>query len=308
MQKYLSGIFSVISTPFTDSLEVDYESLERCVQFALDSQASGVLTTAMSGEFYTLSDEEHFRIVETISRKLAGRIPMVVGIVSDSRQQCIEFAKHAAANGAAGINLTPPYLESTKWSVSWDSTLSFFDEMNRSVKDIPFFIQNSKLLGCNMNVNQVLELAQRFENVQYVKEEGFDCRQNITSILTAAKKLPEGTFSGVMTGSGHNLIEDFQRGVCGIMITPEFTDYYVDIWNAYFSGDKVRAAALHRKITPMVIYEDIYWESLAKYIQKKRGIIKNDAIRATISMFTDVNRREVDWMLQSFEDLLRVRY
>jgi len=308
MQQCLKGIFSVISTPFKDNLDVDYESLERCVQFALDSQASGVLTTAMSGEFYTLTDEEHFRIVETISRKLAGRIPMVVGIVSDSRQQCIEFARHAAANGAAGLNLTPPYLESTKWSVGWDSTLSFFDEMNRAVEDIPFFIQNSKLLGCNMGVSQVMELAQRFENVQYVKEEGFDCRQNITSILDAAKTLPEGTFSGVMTGSGHNLIEDFQRGVCGIMITPEFTDYYVDIWNAYFSGDTERAADLHRKITPMVIYEDIYWESLAKYIQKKRGIIKSDAIRATISMFTDTNRREVDWMLQPFEDLLRVRY
>ena len=307
MSQELRGIFSVISTPFSENLDVDYESLDRCVQFALDSNARGVLTTAMSGEFYTLTDEEHFRIVERISKKLAGRIPMVVGIVSDSRQQCVEFAKHAQANGAAGINLTPPYLESTKWSVSWDSVLSFFDELNRSV-NIPFFIQNSKLLGCNMNVEQVLELAQRFENVQYVKEEGFDCRQNISSILNRAKELPAGTFTGVMTGSGHNLIEDFRRGVCGVMITPEFTDYYVDMWDAYFSGHEEEAIDMHRKITPMVIYEDIYWESLAKYIQKKRGIIRCDAIRATISMFTDTNRLEVDRMLKSFESLLRVRY
>lgn len=307
MRQELRGIFSVISTPFTESLDVDYESLDNCVQFALDSGASGVLTTAMSGEFYTLTDEEHFRIVEAISRKLAGRIPMVVGIVSDSAQQCVEFARHAEANGAAAINLTPPYLESTKWSVSWDTVLAFFDQLDAAVH-IPFFIQNSKLLGCNMDVSQVMELAQRFENVQFVKEEGFNCRQNITSILEAAKALPAGTFTGVMTGSGHNLIEDFMRGVCGIMITPEFTDYYVDIWNAYFSGDIDRAVALHKKITPMVIYEDIYWESLAKYILKKRKIIKTEAVRSTISMFTDTNRLEVERMLRSFEHLLRVRY
>ena len=307
MNQKLNGIFSVISTPFTDMLDVDYESLENCVQFALDSNASGVLTTAMSAEFYTLTDEEHYRIVETIAKKLAGRISIVAGIVSDSWQQCVAYAKHAEANGAAAINLTPPYLESTKWGFSWDDTLRFFDEINRSVH-IPMFIQNSKLLGCNMNVSQVLELAQRFENVQYVKEEGFDCRQNITSILEAAKKLPEGTFSGVMTGSGHNLIEDFRRGVSGIMITPEGTDYYVDIWNAFHSGDEAKAIAMHRKLTPMIIYEDIYWESLAKYIQKRRGIIKTDAIRATISMFTDTNRQEVERMLRTFEPLLRVRY
>ena len=82
----------------------------------------------------------------------------------------------------------------------------------------------------------------------------------------------------------------------------------MDIWNAFHSGDEDKAIAMHRKLTPMIIYEDIYWESLAKYIQKRRGIIKTDAIRATISMFTDTNRQEVERMLRTFEPLLRVRY
>jgi 4-hydroxy-tetrahydrodipicolinate synthase len=306
-QQSLKGIFSVISTPFTEKLEVDYDSLRNCAQFALDSNAKGVLTTAMSAEFYTLTDEEHYRAVKTIANTLAGNIPMVVGIVSDSVEQCVAFAKHANSVGAAALNLTPPYLESTKWGYSWDAVLRFFDAMSKAT-DLPLFIQNSKLLGCDMNSDEVCELAIRYPNVQYIKEEGFDMRQNPSRILDRMKAEGSTTFKGVITGSGHYLIEDFRRGVSGSMVPPEFTDYYVDMWDACLAGDFDMARNMHTKIAPLIIYQNIYWESLSKYVLKKRKIIQCDAVRSTISMFNEQNYAEVDRMFRVVEPYLRVRY
>ena len=304
----LRGIFASMSTAFHDDLTVDYKGVESLAQFALDAGAKGVLTTAVSGEFYTLSDEEHCRVVETIAKRLDDQIPMVVGVVSDSAQQLFDFVRHACSVGASGINLTPPYMEMSKWgTVPPDKVFDFFAEVDK-ITEVPMFIQNSKVLGCEMSADMCVDLAKTFEHVQYIKEEGYNSRQNITTVLEKAKDLPEEVFKGVMTGSCHNILEDFERGVIGVMNTPQFIDIVVDIWDAWFGGDKDQAIFLHKLISPMVIYEDIYWESLAKYIQKKRGVIESDAIRSTISMFDDVNRREVDRMLAYFEPYLRVKY
>ena len=306
-QQDLKGIFSVISTPFMENLEVDYDSLRNCARFALDSNAKGVLTTAMSAEFYTLTDREHYLAVETVADILEGKIPMVVGIVSDSVEQCVAFAKHARSVGAAALNMTPPYLESTKWGYDWDAVLRFFDVMSRA-SDLPFFIQNSKLLGCNMSSDEVCELALRFPNVQYIKEEGFDMRQNPSRILDRMKAESSATFKGVITGSGHYLLEDFRRGVSGIMVPPEFTDYYVAMWDACLAGDFELARSMHTKMATLIIYQNIYWESLSKYVLKKRKIIRCSAVRSTISMFDDPNYAEADRMLRAVEPYFRVRY
>lgn len=303
MSNVLKGIFPVIPTPFTDNKEIDYDSLRNVIHFLLDAGAHGFLSTAMSSEFYTLSDEEHYKIVETTMKEVDGKVPVVVGICSRSTKHGIEYAKHAQDHGAAGLNFTTPIIESVVFKVPFDAAREYTEGINNAI-DIPIFIQNSPLLGAPLSPAQILMLARDYENVQYAKEEGVNAQQNISIILDLAKKEKPGTFSGVFSGAGFTIISDFKRGVNGCMITPQFADLYVKLWNMFNEGKVTECEEIHRLMAPALLMENIYWESISKYVLKKRGIIKSDAVRATISIYDEANRRETDLVMKPIEHLL----
>ena len=54
----IKGICPIIAAPFTDSGEVDYESLEKLVKHLINGGCGAVTLFGIAGEYYKLSDEE----------------------------------------------------------------------------------------------------------------------------------------------------------------------------------------------------------------------------------------------------------
>ena len=54
MGEQMRGVYPVVETPFHENLDIDYEGLRNVVEFNIECGAAGLLTTAMSSEFYTL--------------------------------------------------------------------------------------------------------------------------------------------------------------------------------------------------------------------------------------------------------------
>ena len=67
-------------TPFKEDMSVDYEALERLVEFQLRNGTDYLVVLGTTGETPTLSDEERRLIVDTVVRVNAGRVPIVLGI------------------------------------------------------------------------------------------------------------------------------------------------------------------------------------------------------------------------------------
>ena len=57
---------------------IDWSSLDEQLGFRLRVGAHGLVIPTNASEFYTLSDEERFRLVERASRAVAGTVPLVV--------------------------------------------------------------------------------------------------------------------------------------------------------------------------------------------------------------------------------------
>ena len=76
----LVGMGVALVTPFKEDMSVDYEALERLVEFQLRNGTDYLVVLGTTGETPTLNDEERRQIVDTVVRVNAGRVPIVLGI------------------------------------------------------------------------------------------------------------------------------------------------------------------------------------------------------------------------------------
>ena len=60
----LKGSLVALVTPFHESGEVDYNSLESLVQWHIDEGTNGIVSVGTTGESATLSIEEHLEVIK----------------------------------------------------------------------------------------------------------------------------------------------------------------------------------------------------------------------------------------------------
>jgi 4-hydroxy-tetrahydrodipicolinate synthase len=104
-----SGCYTALITPFRSNGEVDYEGLERLVEFQLSQGASGILACGTTGESPTLDWREHNKVTERIHEYTSSKGLTIAGTGSNSTQEAIEGTVHAAHTGIKSVLLVDPY-------------------------------------------------------------------------------------------------------------------------------------------------------------------------------------------------------
>jgi len=74
----LNGVVAVINTPFTNEDQIDYESIARYVENAIESGASGFLVPAMAAEVNKLTPVERKSIVKTVVICMSPEAPLSI--------------------------------------------------------------------------------------------------------------------------------------------------------------------------------------------------------------------------------------
>ncbi|MGE8357109.1 MAG: dihydrodipicolinate synthase family protein, partial [Microvirgula sp.] len=73
----LSGSLVAIVTPMFEDGSVDFASLDRLVDFHIESGTSSIVAVGTTGESATLTVDEHLQVVESVIKRAAGRIPVI---------------------------------------------------------------------------------------------------------------------------------------------------------------------------------------------------------------------------------------
>ncbi|MDR3204041.1 MAG: 4-hydroxy-tetrahydrodipicolinate synthase [Deltaproteobacteria bacterium] len=102
------GVIPAIVTPFLNG-EVDYEALDRHVDWMIESGVNAILPCGTTGESPTLSHDEHNQVVAKTIESAKGRVPVLAGAGSNSTSEAIYMARHAKKTGASGLLLVSPY-------------------------------------------------------------------------------------------------------------------------------------------------------------------------------------------------------
>ncbi len=103
------GCYTALVTPYLRNREVDYEGLQRLVEFQTSQSVNGILACGTTGESPTLDWNEHNKVTERIHEYMQGKGLTIAGTGSNSTQEAIEGTVHAAHTGINTVLLVDPY-------------------------------------------------------------------------------------------------------------------------------------------------------------------------------------------------------
>jgi len=96
-------------TPMFDDGSVDYESLNKLIDFHIDAGTSSIVSVGTTGESATVGVKEHLKIIEHTIKYAARRIPIIAGTGANSTSEAIELTQEAKNFGADACLLVTPY-------------------------------------------------------------------------------------------------------------------------------------------------------------------------------------------------------
>jgi 4-hydroxy-tetrahydrodipicolinate synthase len=296
------GIFVIVTTPFTDALEVDEAALRATVRFCREAKVHGLVANAIASEGGYLSEAERLRVAEIVVEEAAGAVPVVVGVSSSHHRISATYARHAEQVGAAAIMSLPP----TFHPPTLAEIRTFYRELAAATA-LPIILQNAIGPGATPMSPQLLaELVNQLPNAPFVKEETAYPAQ-VTGELIA---LAGPRLRGVMGGkAGKTLMEELRHGMCGTMPACEVADVHVALWSAIEAGEDARARHIFRLLLPLLDLEGNYGAPLMKEVLKLRGIIPGAAVRQTgLRPLDDHARAELRLVLADLAELMLPAY
>lgn len=104
-----SGLMPAMVTPFDERGEVDLEAAEAGVERFIEAGVGGISPLGSTGEFSHLLYEERRRFAEGVTRIVAGRVPVVVGVGAAGTREAAELARNAEGAGADGVLVVSPF-------------------------------------------------------------------------------------------------------------------------------------------------------------------------------------------------------
>ena len=162
-----TGCYTAIITPFVDDT-VDYEGLDRLVDYQIAGGITGVLAVGTTGESPSLSWDEHNQVVERVARKTKGKRLCIAGTGSNNTKEALEATAHAAKIGVDAVLLVDPYYNGPS---SLEIRREYIEPVATAFPDldvIPYVIPGRT--GTQLLPEDLGLLSQRFKNVSTVKE------------------------------------------------------------------------------------------------------------------------------------------
>lgn len=239
---FFHGVIPAILTPFRDDGRIHEDALRAQVTRLVDAGVDGIVTTGTMGEFRSLSEAERSAVIGTALETVAGRVPVTVGVSSDSAEHSSSIARAAARAGASSLMCLPPL----SYRADLGELVAFFSQVAQAT-DLPLMIYNNPSgSGTDLDPATLARLA-RIENVAAVKETSGDARR-VAAVLEATDGRVE-----VLVGGDDCALEGLAAGAagwitgCGVVAPREA----IELFAAVTDGDLPKARAVYRRLLPL---------------------------------------------------------
>lgn len=105
----ITGSIVALATPLHDNGEVDWQNLDRLVEFHIAQGTDSIVAVGTTGESATLQNSEHLAVIDRVIKTTAGRLPIIAGTGANSTSEAIELTQEAKNLGADACLLVTPY-------------------------------------------------------------------------------------------------------------------------------------------------------------------------------------------------------
>lgn len=238
------GLSVAITTPFDARLEVDLDSLVDHARWLAKRGIEAVIAGGSLGEGSSLRSEERVAEVAALARGLPPSVPVVAAVGALRTAEAIEVARGAAASGARGLLVLPPYV----YRGDEREVREHFRAVLRAT-DLPCMLYNNPgAYGVDVGPDRILELAEEHPLLTGVKESSGDVRR-----ISAIRALL-GDRVDVAVGLDDCVLEGVAAGAVGWVagLANPLPEESRALFDACTGSDPRRAREIYRWFLPLL--------------------------------------------------------
>lgn len=103
------GSMVALVTPMHADGSLDWEALERLLDWHLEQGTHAIAAVGTTGESATLDIPEHLEVIRRVVQQVAGRVPVIAGTGANSIHEAMTLTRGAKEAGADACLLVTPY-------------------------------------------------------------------------------------------------------------------------------------------------------------------------------------------------------
>jgi 4-hydroxy-tetrahydrodipicolinate synthase len=166
LRTILKGTGVALVTPFKINFEIDFNALEKLINYVIDNGVEYVITLGTTGETPTLNEEEKIEIINFTYEVVNDRVPVVVGIGGNNTIEVCRHLEHFPLHKAAAVLTASPYYNKP----SQEGIFQHYKTV-ALVSPKPVILYNVPgRTGSNITAATTLRLANEVENIAGIKE------------------------------------------------------------------------------------------------------------------------------------------
>ena len=266
MEKKFKGVYAVVVTPFTEDGKPDCSRAKRHLDWLCDQGMGGVCILGATGEYQSLSNEEHKAYLAEILPYIRGRMSAVVGVSRERPDDVVELMNNAEACGAEAAMFLPPFYCHPNQEEILEN-----DRYGAARTTLPIILYNNPgSAGVDIS-RETLRAAMELPNIRILKESTGDIHRLTEAVMDAPEHV------SVFCGCDNLAMESFVMGACGwICMAANFAPKdCCALLERVEAGDLAGAKDIYRRLLPALnLLESVEKPAATiKYILKKyRGI------------------------------------
>ncbi len=166
IQNKLTGMGVALITPFKPDETIDFEALARLVDYQLQNGTDYLVVLGTTAETATLSETEKESVIQFIVERVAGKVPIVLGVAGNNTKTLVEQIQKIDTRVIDAVLCVTPYYNKP----SQDGLYQHYRSLAMASK-LPIVLYNVPgRTGVNMSASTTLRLAREFPNIVGVKE------------------------------------------------------------------------------------------------------------------------------------------
>ena len=288
----LNGIFTAIVTPFNEDGSLDFKSLDRLIEFQIESGIDGIVPVGTTGESPTLSLEEHIHVIQRTCNTVNKRTIVIAGAGSNNTNEAIKLANAALEAGADATLQVAPYYNKPTQEGFYRHYIKVADEVA-----LPHIIYNiPSRTGKNIEVDTIIKMAGH-PNIIGIKE----ASGSIMQMMQIIEKTPKDFF--VLSGDDGITLPLIATGGTGLISVSSnlFPALMKDFVHSGLRGDFYSMKDLNYRLQPLFRMMNIEQNPIPIKTALAINRYVKEVFRLPICELIPENRKKLEEFLTKFE-------
>lgn len=289
----LSGIVTVLNTPFGSDDSIDFPALKMNVREAVKAGVAGFLVPAMASEVYCLTETERIKMVEEVLCEVNGRVPVIAGAGETDLVKSKRLLKEYLKAGCRNVLFQIPFRDERQFTDHFMELASCDPEM--------IMLQDWDSAGYGLPDGLICRLFDEVEAFRCLKIETVPAGVKYSRILDLT--------GGRMNVSGgwavSQMIEGMKRGVHAFM--PTGMHYiYTRIYRLFACGKEVEAQQYFNDILPVLAFSNQHLDISIHFFKQllfRQGLYPTPNVRIKTLLYDDIHRGIADKHIENIIQL-----